>query len=269
MLTAMCSAFEPSSVMNHSAPCSTSAFAHSVWPLESATCRGAYPSRSRSFASTSSSSSSDPASCASVTSRVEGGRRRMGSIVVRGEGFFLVKPLFRRFTDGRRDDDRGIGREGGARRTGLKSPSLLSLDRSLTISSTSPTSAASCSGLRFGEGVRGRVSGARAGRSRMSFARREHSTRRRWKSGDPGGIGPSRAYREARALTRHRHRRRRRSRTSCETLGARQGSPRRNAPSLFVGNTGSIPYLFRRQRHRALQNAVFRRFLQTPFYMFS
>jgi hypothetical protein len=87
--------------------------------------------------------------------------------------------------------------------------------------------------------VRGRVSGARAGRSRMSFARREHSTRRRWKSGDPGGIGPSRAYREARALTRHRHRRRRRSRTSCETLGARQGSPRRNAPSLFVGNTGS------------------------------
>lgn len=160
----------------------------------------------------------------------------MGSIVVRGEGFFCH---FFVYTDGRRDDDRGIGREGGARRTGLKSPSLLSLDRSLTISSTSPTSAASCSGLRFGEGVRGRVSGARAGRSRMSFARREHSTRRRWKSGDPGGIGPSRAYREARALTRHRHRRRRRSRTSCETLGARQGSPRRNAPSLFVGNTGS------------------------------
>lgn len=156
-----------------------------------------------------------------------------------------MKPLFRRFTDGRRDDDRGIGREGGARRTGLKSPSLLSLDRSLTISSTSPTSAASCSGLRFGEGVRGRVSGARAGRSRMSFARREHSTRRRWKSGDPGGIGPSRAYREARALTRHRHRRRRRSRTSCETLGARQGSPRRNAPSLFVGNREDF---FRRQR---------------------
>ena len=227
VLTAMCSAFEPSSVMNHSAPCSTSAFAHSVWPLESATCRGAYPSRSRSFASTSSSSSSDPASCASVTSRVEGGRRRMGSIVVRAEGFFCH---FFVYTDGRRDDDRGIGREGGARRTGLKSPSLLSLDRSLTISSTSPTSAASCSGLRFGEGVRGRVSGARAGRSRMSFARREHSTRRRWKSGDPGGIGPSRAYREARALTRHRHRRRRRSRTSCRDSGGSSGFPADGMP---------------------------------------
>ena len=121
-------------------------------------------------------------------------------------------------------------REGGARRTGLKSPSLLSLDRSLRISSTSPTSAASCSGLRFGEGGRGRVSGARAGRSRMSF-RGGRNPR------DGGGKAATRGG----SVRRGRIEMRAHSQSTdiivviapehlVETLEARRGSPRRECP---------------------------------------
>jgi hypothetical protein len=127
------------------------------------------------------------------------------------------------------NDDRGNGRQAGARRTGLKSPSLLSLDRSLRIISTSPTSAASCSGLRFGEGGGVGQRGARRAISdEFRAAGAIHATA--VENQRPRGYGPSRVYREARALTRHRHRRRRRSRTSCRDSGGSSGFPADGMP---------------------------------------
>ena len=238
VLTAMCSAFEPSSVMNHSAPCSTSAFAHSVWPLESATCRGAYPSRSRSFTSTSSSSSSEPASCAWRASRAAG-ETGVGSIVVRGEGFFFVEA--ERDSSSRPADSprRSRNRKTGRRETYRVEVAVVAL---LGQELENHLDVADLRGVVQRAAFRGGGRGGSAGRAQgdlMSFARREQSTRRRWKTSDPGdtvrrGRIGKRAHSQGTdivVVVAPEHR--------VETLEARRGSPRTECPGADVGGTFS------------------------------